>query len=60
MNICAVKTMHFMEKQFHEEDCMDTLRGLSGDRNLAEMPYSETLNDYFEKFSLKCLTDVRK
>lgn len=60
VNICAVKTMHFMEEQFHEEPCMDTLRILSSDRNLAEMPCSDPLNDYFEKLSLKCLMDVRK
>ena len=59
-NICAVKTMRSMEEQFNEETCIDTLRILSGDRNLAEMPHSDTLNYYLEKLSPACLADVRK
>lgn len=31
-NICAVKTMRSMEEQFNEENCIDTLRILDGDR----------------------------
>lgn len=50
-NICAVKTMRSMEEQFNEENCIDTLKILSGDRNLAEMPHSDTLNYYLEKLS---------
>jgi len=59
-NICAVKTMRSMEEQFNEEACIDTLRILSGDRNLAEMPHSDTLNYYLEKLSPGCLAQVRK
>lgn len=59
-NVCAVKTMHSMEEQFNEETCIDTLRILSGDPNLTEMPHSDTLNYYLEKLSPTCLADVRK
>lgn len=59
-NICGVKTMRSMEEQFNEENCIDTLRILSGDRSLVEMPHSDTLNYYLEKLSPKCLAEVRK
>lgn len=59
-NTCAVKTMRSMEEQFNEENCIDTLRILSGDEKLKEMPHSDTLNYYLEKLSPKCLADVRK
>lgn len=52
--------MRAMEEQFNEEICIDTLRILSGDGNLAEMPHSDTLNYYLEKLSPECLSDVRK
>ena len=44
--MCGIKIMHSMEEQFNEENCIDTLRILSGDKNLAEMPHSDTLNFY--------------
>ncbi len=53
-NVCAVKTMRSMEEQFNEETCIDTLKILSGDQNLAEMPHSDTLNYYLEKLSPNC------
>lgn len=59
-NICAVKTMRSMEEQFNEEACIDTLRILSGDKNLAEMPHADTLNYYLERLSPVCLAEVRK
>lgn len=59
-NVCAVKTMRSMEEQFNEENCIDTLRILSGDEKLEEMPHCDTLNYYLEKLSPKCLADVRK
>lgn len=48
-NICGVKTMCSMDEQFNEENCIHTLRILSGDRNLVEMPHYDTLNYYLEK-----------
>lgn len=59
-NICAVKTMRSMEEQFNEETCIDTLRILSGDRDLVEMPHYDTLNYYLERLSPKCLAEIRK
>ena len=59
-NICAVKTMRSMEEQFNEETCIDTLGILSGNKNLTEMPHSDTLNYYLEKLSPGCLAEIRK
>ena len=59
-NICAVKSMRSMEENFNEQPCIDTLRILSGDRKLNEMPHSDTLNYYLEQLSPMCLADVRK
>lgn len=59
-NICAVKTMRSMEETFNEQECIDTLRILSGDHELKEMPRSDTLNYYLERLSPKCLSDLRK
>lgn len=59
-NICAVKTMRSMDEQFNEETCIDTLRILSGDKNLKEMPHYDTLNYYLKKLSPQCLAEVRK
>ena len=59
-NVCAVKTMRSMEEKFNEEECIATLRLLSGDQDLEEMPHHDTLNYYLEKLSPGCLSDVRK
>lgn len=49
-NMCGVKTMRAMEEQFNEENCIKILKILSGDKNLTEMPHSDTLNYYLERF----------
>ena len=59
-NMCGVKTMHAMEEQFNEKTCIETLRILSGDDSLREMPHSDTLNYYLERLSSKCLAELRK
>lgn len=59
-NMCAVKSMRSMEETFNEQQCIDTLRLLSGDRELMEMPHADTLNYYLERLSPECLADVRK
>lgn len=59
-NMCAVKSMRSMEETFNEQQCIDTLRLLSGDRGLMEMPHADTLNYYLERLSPACLADVRK
>ncbi len=59
-NICGVKTMHSMEEQFNEKICIETLRILSGDKSLNEMPHSDTLNYYLEHLSPRCLAELRK
>lgn len=46
--------MRSMEEQFNEEECIRTLRLLSGDQNLEEMPHGDTFNYYLEKLSLAC------
>ena len=59
-NMCGVKTMRGMEEQFNENTCIHTLRLLSGDRNLEEMPHSDTLNYYLEKLSPECISQLRR
>lgn len=53
-NIYSVLTMKSMEEQFNEEECVRTLRLLSGDQSLEEMPHGDTFNYYLEKLSLAC------
>lgn len=59
-NMCGVKTMRAMEEQFNEENCIKILKILSGDKNLTEMPHSDTLNYYLERLSPECLAGLRK
>ncbi len=59
-NLCGVKTMHAMEEQFNEKNRIETLRMLSGDKNLTELPHSDTLNYYLERLSPNCLSLLRK
>lgn len=59
-NLCGIKTMRSMEEQFNEKNCIETLRILSGDKNLNEMPHSDTLNYYLERLSPNCLSQLRK
>ena len=59
-NMCAVKSMRSMEETFNEQQCIDTLRLLSGDQRLMEMPHADTVNYYLERLSPACLAEVRK
>ena len=59
-NMCAVKSMRSMEETFNEQQCIDTLRLLSGDQGLMEMPHADTVNYYLERLSPACLAEVRK
>lgn len=59
-NVCGQHSMRQMEENFNEEVCIDTLRLLSGDKNLKEMPHYDTLNNYLEKLSPSCLAELRK
>ncbi|MCD7743796.1 MAG: hypothetical protein LUI13_00630 [Lachnospiraceae bacterium] len=59
-NICAVKTMRGMEEKFNEDNCIETLRILSGHQQLKEMPHSDTLNYYLEKLSPECISGLRR
>lgn len=59
-NICSQYTMRQMEENFNEENCIDTLRIMSGNRRLEEMPHYDTLNYYLEKLPPECLSDLRK
>lgn len=59
-NMCGVKTMHSMEEQFNENECIETLKILSGNEKLEEMPHSDTLNYYLEHLSPSCLSELRK
>ena len=59
-NICSLKSMRQMEECFNEECCIDTLRYLSGDENLEEMPHYDTLNYYLEMLPPGELSGVRR
>lgn len=59
-NLCSIKSMHAMEEQFNEKNCIETIRILSENEKLTEMPHSDTLNYYLERLSPNCLTKLRK
>lgn len=59
-NLCGVVSMNSMEEQFNEETCIQTLRILSGDKGLQEMPHADTLNYYLKKLTPSCLDGLRK
>ena len=59
-NLCGVRTMHSMEEQFNASACIRTLGILSGNTELAEMPHSDSLNNYLKKLSPQCLSELRK
>lgn len=57
-NICSLKSMRQMDECFNEECCIDTLRCLSGDKKLEEMPHYDTLNYYLEMLPPEELSEV--
>lgn len=59
-NVCSQYSMRQMEENFNEETCIDTLRILSGNKNLEEMPHYDTLNYYLERLSPDSLSALRK
>ena len=59
-NVCGQHSMREMEENFNKETCIDTLRIMSGNKALNEMPHYDTLNYYLEKLSPECLSDLRK
>ncbi|MGN0350698.1 MAG: transposase family protein [Roseburia sp.] len=59
-NVCGQHSMREMEENFNEENCIRTLRFMSGNRRLSEMPHYDTLNYYLEKLSPECLSELRK
>ena len=59
-NVCSQYSMREMEESFNEDICIDTLRIMSGDKKLEEMPHYDTLNYYLERLSPTCLAELRK
>lgn len=59
-NVCGQHSMREMEENFNKETCIATLRLMSGNQNLEEMPHYDTLNYYLEKLSPDCLSGLRK
>ena len=59
-NICGQYTMRQMEENFNKTNCIDTLRIMSGNQKLEEMPHYDTLNYYLESLSPECLDGLRK
>ena len=58
-NVCGIKTMRQMNEKFNEEECINSLSFMSEDKELKELPDFTTLNNYLEKLSPKCLSDLR-
>lgn len=52
--------MREMEENFNYTNCIETLRIMSGNEKLQEMPHYDTLNYYLEKLSTECLDGLRK
>lgn len=59
-NICFQHSMREMEANFNEEACVHTLKILSGNEALEEIPHSTTLNYYLERLSSACLSELRR
>lgn len=59
-NICSLESMRQMEEAFNEENCIAVLRMMSGNQQLKEMPHYDTLNDYLERLSPRCLSELRR
>lgn len=59
-NVCGQKSMRSMDENFNEDICIDTLRILSGHKELEEIPHYDSLNWYLSKLSPECLAGIRK
>ena len=59
-NVCGIESMRQMNEKFNEEVCIDTLSFMSGDAYLSELPDFTTLNNYLERLSPACLSDLRR
>ena len=59
-NVCGVESMRQMNEKFNEENCIDTLSFSAGDEGLEELPDFTTLNNYLERLSPCCLSDLRR
>lgn len=59
-NVCSIKSMRQMDEKFNEETCIETMRILSGNNKLEEMPHYDTLNYYLERLSSECLSELRR
>lgn len=59
-NVCSIESMRQMEERFNEEACISTLRILSGNQRLQEMPHYDSLNRYLERLPPKELSGLRK
>ena len=59
-NVCGQYSMREMEENFNKETCIATLRIMSGNQKLNEMPHYDTLNYYLERLSPDYLSELRK
>ncbi len=59
-NVCSLESMRQMEEAFNEENCIATLRLMSGDTRLKEMPHYDTLNYYLKQLSPQSLSGLRR
>ena len=59
-NVCGIESMRQMNEKFNEEACIGTLSFSSGNEGLEELPDFTTLNNYLERLSPGCLSDLRR
>lgn len=59
-NVCGIESMRQMNECFNEETCIETLSFVAEHKGLEEIPDFTTLNNYLEKLSPDCLSDLRK
>lgn len=59
-NVCGIESMCQMEEKFNTEECINTLKLISENEELDEMPNMGSLNFYLEKLSPSNLRELRK
>lgn len=59
-NIFGIVSMRFMNEMFNEEQCIKTLKLISGAEVLDEMPHYDTLNNYLERLDVENIAGLRR
>lgn len=59
-NISGIVSMRSMNEMFNEEQCIETLKLISGAEVLDEMPHYYTLNNYMERLDVENIDELLK